>query len=190
MPKNDLDIIREFESSGNNLAVGKAGEVGLFQISAILLKDYNDINGTFHEKSELFDGALNKRIASWYWDVRIPQFIKTFKLADTKLVRSIIWNMNNGLGQLINRRLKVGSRLVDYDDQLPDSTIRLYELLSGSSEKEGDLDLYDYEGRGERLNRVVRVDGAVSSINNGWVMNWVVVSVVFVVGGLCLRWCK
>ena len=63
-----LEIIQNIESSGNADAVGRAGEVGLFQIHPITLEHFNKVHGTTHTRADLFNPELNARVASWYVD--------------------------------------------------------------------------------------------------------------------------
>lgn len=68
----NLEIIKQIESNGNPKAVGKAGEIGLYQISPICLRHYNENHhGTWqttYASRSLFNSNVNKRVAQWYFD--------------------------------------------------------------------------------------------------------------------------
>ena len=100
----DMHRIMMIESSGNPNAVNKSeGSTGLYQISPITLKEWNNLkpcapdNVCFDTKPhELFDPDINYKIANWYLNKRIPQMIKYFKLPDTIEGRLIAYNAGIG----------------------------------------------------------------------------------------------
>jgi soluble lytic murein transglycosylase-like protein len=64
----DLEIIAEIESSNNPKAENKrSGARGLYQITPICLKHYNQSNDTQIGYDELFDPGKNLEIALWYF---------------------------------------------------------------------------------------------------------------------------
>ena len=66
----ELDAISIIESTNNPHAVSYAGSKygrGLFQISEICLKHYNEVHKTKHKPDDLFDPKLNRVIADWYF---------------------------------------------------------------------------------------------------------------------------
>jgi len=63
----NMRAIAMIESSNNPKAVAKDGGVGLYQISPICLKHFNEVHGTRIVRSDLFDTAVNERIARWYF---------------------------------------------------------------------------------------------------------------------------
>ena len=54
------------ESSGNPHAISKANCRGLMQISEIVLREYNQCNGTSYLPNRLFDGTFNMNVGEWY----------------------------------------------------------------------------------------------------------------------------
>lgn len=96
----DLDKIKEIESSGNPKAYNKKSQAaGLFQVTPILLKEWNN----FHCKeqyfcSDLFDPKINKKIASWYLNIRIPEMLKAYKLEVSD--KNILWAYNAGIDRV------------------------------------------------------------------------------------------
>lgn len=83
----DMDAIAMIESSNNPDAVGASGEIGLYQISPIVLKHFNqvkdNITGWYYRlcrddfetgglmyrdcsRADLFEEYINHQIASWY----------------------------------------------------------------------------------------------------------------------------
>jgi len=80
----DLDIIAQIESSNNPMAYNSRTQaVGLYQITPICLKEFNqffyaDETGELEHpviEKELFDQSINKMIAKWYLNKRIPQML-------------------------------------------------------------------------------------------------------------------
>ena len=76
-----LDALAMVESSNNHMAVSFLGAKygrGLHQISEIALKDYNTMTGNSVQKEELFDKEVNKEIALWLLNKRIPQLLRHY----------------------------------------------------------------------------------------------------------------
>ncbi len=97
----NLDSIKQIESSGNPNAISFRGAKygrGAYQISEICLKEFNQFNNTNYKPTDLFDYDLNKTIANWYINKRIPQMLKHFELEDT--VKNRLWAYNAGVGRV------------------------------------------------------------------------------------------
>ncbi len=90
----NLDVIAKIESSNNPYAHNKTdgGSRGLYQISPICLKDYNKVNNTDYELKDLFNINVNKKIASWYFEVRIPYMLKRNNIKVTLENKIICYN--------------------------------------------------------------------------------------------------
>lgn len=90
----DMAKISLIESSGNPLAHRKSDDSrGLFQITPICLKEYNN----FHPKAgysmeDLWNTSISKKIADWYMNVRIPQLLRHYGHPDTVPNRIIAYN--------------------------------------------------------------------------------------------------
>ena len=90
----DLSKIAQIESSGNPYAWNKKDDSrGLYQITPICLKEYNN----FHPRDDynmddLWDVSISTAIADWYINVRIPQMIKHYGKEDTIENRLIAYN--------------------------------------------------------------------------------------------------
>lgn len=98
----DMDAIAQIESSNNPKAVGKSGEIGLYQISPIVLKHFNqsrkrlggDDGATFVvdenvQAEDLKDPLVNEYIANWYMNWL---FDRCWTVKDT----IIAWNWGIG----------------------------------------------------------------------------------------------
>lgn len=96
----DMEAIQEIESGGNPEVVGKAGEVGLYQIMPVVRKSYNERTGHGYSRGDLFDPGINFKIASWYMNERIPQMLRYYGIPVT--VRSVIWAYNAGIGRVVD----------------------------------------------------------------------------------------
>lgn len=96
----NLDIISKIESNNNPLAYNyKSKAIGLYQITSICLNDYNLVNNTCYELTDLLSAKFNQKIAIWYFKKRIPQLLKYFGLSDT--LENRLWAYNVGIGKVV-----------------------------------------------------------------------------------------
>jgi hypothetical protein len=117
----NLDALAMIESSNNPKAINRdEGSYGLFQISPIALRDFNQQVGVKHTVKDLMREETNAHIAIWMLEVRIPQYIEAYKLPDTLLVRIAIWNW--GISKTIDW-YRGGGKF----SKLPKQTRRFYE---------------------------------------------------------------
>lgn len=90
----DLDAVAQIESSGCLQKQGRYEHaVGCFQITAPVVAEWNQ----FHpdekiQHQDLMDNNLNRRVADWYLNKRIPAMIRHFKKPDTIENRLIAYN--------------------------------------------------------------------------------------------------
>lgn len=85
----DMERIAQIESSNGQNLYGSVGEIGLFQISPVCLKHYNQVHKTHHTKEDLLDNKLNRVIADWYMNWL---FDRCWTVEDTL----IAWNWGIG----------------------------------------------------------------------------------------------
>jgi soluble lytic murein transglycosylase-like protein len=98
----DLERVKAIESGGRVDAVSFRGAKygrGAYQISEICLAEYNKFNKTSYKPENLFDYTLNKQIASWYLNKRIPAMLKYYKKSVT--VDTVLWAYNAGIGRVV-----------------------------------------------------------------------------------------
>lgn len=92
----NLRIIAQIESSNNPNAIGKSGEIGLYQISPIALEEFNSwLISTNREpltRRDLFNPVINKMIAETYFDYFIPHWLADYGKSDTISNKLIAWN--------------------------------------------------------------------------------------------------
>lgn len=90
----DMDKIMMIESSGNPLAYRKADDsIGLFQITPVVLKEWNNFHPKEqHTRADLWNPVVNKKIADWYINKRIPQMLKYYGKPDTVPNRITAYN--------------------------------------------------------------------------------------------------
>ena len=101
--KIDLRKIISIESSGNSKAYNSfSHERVLCQITPICLKEYNNFHKIKYSESDLFNAEINKKIASWYLEIRIPQMLKHFKKIIS--VRNILISYNAGIDYIVRDR--------------------------------------------------------------------------------------
>jgi len=96
----NMGIIKQIESGGNSRAVGNAGEVGLFQILSVVRKSYNQRTHHSYSRKDLFNPKINRKIASWYLNIRIPEMLCYYKIPVN--IKTTIWAYNAGIGNLVN----------------------------------------------------------------------------------------
>jgi len=98
----DMDKIAMIESSGNPLAHNKRDDSrGLFQITKICLKEWNMYHpDNQYTMKDLWYPTVNRLIADWYLNKRIPQMIKHYGVDDT--VENRIIAFNAGISYLVN----------------------------------------------------------------------------------------
>jgi len=97
----DLNKIMIIESSGNPLAYNvTSGAIGLFQITPICLKEWNNYHKTQQYKSkDLYSAEINTKIAKWYLNKRIPQMLKYFKKEVS--LENILISYNAGINYVV-----------------------------------------------------------------------------------------
>jgi len=73
----NLDVIRQIESGGNPRAYNaRSGAIGLYQITDICRRDYNQVTGGSVTRADLWDPVINHRISCWYINRRIPKLLQ------------------------------------------------------------------------------------------------------------------
>lgn len=102
--KMDLDKIMHIESSGKPMAFNQHTQArGLFQITPIVLEEYNNLAvkkpESRHTLDELFIPEVNIKIAKWYMGKRIPQMLKHFKKPINH--RNVITAWNAGINFVV-----------------------------------------------------------------------------------------
>lgn len=95
----NLDILAQIESGNRPGAVNKdEGSFGLFQISPIALKDFNQQVGSSLTMKDMLREEKNAHVAIWLLEVRIPQLLEHAKKPVTK--RNLIIGYNCGVSCL------------------------------------------------------------------------------------------
>lgn len=93
----DLDVIKTIESDGNPCAVNfKTRCYGLYQISEICLKEFNQFHCSHYGTKDLFRPAINEMIASWYFG-RIKEMLSSYgvPINPTTLIASYNWGIGH-----------------------------------------------------------------------------------------------
>lgn len=95
----NMDRIMQIESGGNPNAYNASSKAtGLYQITPIVLKDFNQtmlkIPGydNTYKQADLYDPQINAKIAHWYMNTRIPSLFKAYKLVDSVDHRLVAYN--------------------------------------------------------------------------------------------------
>ena len=107
----ELEVIKQIESSGDPLAFNaRSGARGLYQITKICLKDFNQRNNDSYTMAEMYNPVKNEAVARWYIYKRIPQMLNYYDIPIT--VDSVLWAYNAGIGRVIKGELP--SETVEY----------------------------------------------------------------------------
>jgi soluble lytic murein transglycosylase-like protein len=111
----NLTAIAKIESNNNPLAVSKAGAVGLYQLMPCVLQDYNKYKKTSYTLKNLYNPLINKKIASWYLNDRIPKMLKYYLKKVS--IKNVLWAYNAGIGNVVKNKLPIETKnyLIKYD---------------------------------------------------------------------------
>lgn len=124
----NMDIIATIESGNNPNAISYAGAKygrGLYQVSEIVLLEYNEIEVKNWSKKthiyaplwseHLFDPFINKIVANWYMNKRIPQMLEYYHLKDTIDARLACYNAGIGVYlKYMQGKRKLPSETINY----------------------------------------------------------------------------
>jgi len=95
----NMDIIAQIESSNNPLAYNaRSGATGMYQITEICLREYNNYNNADVAIEDMFNANTCYAIANWYMNARIPRMLKYYGIDDTDKNR--LWAYNAGIGKI------------------------------------------------------------------------------------------
>ncbi len=125
----NLEAIKQIESSGNPTAFNKgSGARGLFQITPVVLKEWNQKNPKEkYSTKQLFDPEVNTKIAGWYLDRLANHYAPHYGIEPT--TENILGMYNWGMGNV--KKLKEGK----IKAMPPETTnyIKKYNLLSSGT---------------------------------------------------------
>ena len=115
----NLDFIKQIESTGDPDAFNEKSQArGLYQITPIVLKEWNNFFPKKQYKEEdLFKPEINKEIASWYVNDRIPQMLTHFKKPVD--LKNVLISYNAGIDYVVSNRTlpkETQDYLKKYDD--------------------------------------------------------------------------
>jgi hypothetical protein len=89
----NMDAIAQIESSDNAKAYNtQDGAIGKYQITKIVLTEYNNFHAQKFSRKDLYNEHINFEIASWFMRVRIPQMLVYYRLPLTTENKIICWN--------------------------------------------------------------------------------------------------
>ena len=91
----DMNAISWIESKHHLEAhrhVGQDESWGEYQVTQVVLDEYNTHHGTQYGSNDLYRRTTSFRIARWYMDIRIPQLLRHYGIHDTIDNRLICWN--------------------------------------------------------------------------------------------------
>lgn len=105
----DMSIIATIESNNNPKAYNKSsGTVGMYQITPIVVKDFNKWLGASFTIDDMYNSSAAKIVASWYLEVEIPRLLRYFHKETT--TDNILWCYNAGIGNLVKGRKPAETR--------------------------------------------------------------------------------
>lgn len=98
-----MKSISLIESSNNFSAFNsRTSARGLYQITPICLKEYNNFHKVKYSEEDLFNAEINTTIASWYINERIPQMLRHYKKPIT--TRNILISYNAGISYVAKNK--------------------------------------------------------------------------------------
>lgn len=97
VPKVNLSLIAQIESSGKATAIGDGGRsLGKFQLGSAVFQDYNKANKTrLNARQCALEPVCATQVADWYLHTRIPQMLRAYKVPVT--VSNILVAYNAGI---------------------------------------------------------------------------------------------
>lgn len=98
----DMHKIMMIESGGRNIPSDMNTEhaIGIYQITPVVLGDWNRHNDIKYTNQDLWNMAINTKVAEWYLTKRIPQMLKHYKKPAT--VRNILIAYNAGISYVVS----------------------------------------------------------------------------------------
>lgn len=102
--KIELKFIAIIESGNDSLALNKTdgGSRGLYQINPTGLRDYNNYHKEKFTLADLYKVKVNTEIATWLFNKRIPQLLRSYKFEQT--IENKIICYNAGISFLIKKK--------------------------------------------------------------------------------------
>lgn len=92
-----MEAIKEIESGGNPRAYNKVSKAtGLYQITPICLKHFNEVHKTSWKMDDMYDPKKNERVAVWYFS-----WLERQGLDDEEQIIAYNW----GIGNLMKYRM-------------------------------------------------------------------------------------
>lgn len=130
----DLEIIRKIESNGDQYAFNPGfnknstddDSYGLYQITPVCLKAYNQANKTNLSLIRLWNPDVNRAIARWMFEKEIPRLLTYFKLEHT--VENYLICYNAGIKYAIDKK-KRNKISLDYVDKYYKFLLLKYHLI-------------------------------------------------------------
>lgn len=98
----NMDVIAQIESSGNPLAYNmESGAVGLYQITQDVIIDWGRryISNMNYNLNDMYEPEKSQEVANWYFNIKIPEYLREFRIRNTIQNRIICWNW--GIGKLV-----------------------------------------------------------------------------------------
>lgn len=131
----DMDAIAEIESSNNPNAIGSSGEIGLYQISPTVLKQFNQSHDRiqlepFNEHSFTYEDVLPGQLKNPFVNLQIADWYMNWLLDRcwTEFDSIVAWN--RGIGRWRNWR-ESGAKWGD----LPETTKKYIEKYARLTNK-------------------------------------------------------
>ncbi len=122
-PAVDLRIIASIESSNNPLAYNKRSKAaGMYQITPVCLKDYNDHHVKKLSKSSMYGPGKAFLVADWYYNERIPAMLKYYGVKDTLDNRLSAYNW--GIGNVV-KGARMPKETRDYIKKYHDRVVKV-----------------------------------------------------------------
>lgn len=99
----NMGILARIESSYNPLAFNSRTKArGLYQVTPICLKEFNQFTNKKYTLNQLFNPRINYEVSFWYINKRIPQMLRYYKKEIT--VRNILISYNAGISYVVENK--------------------------------------------------------------------------------------
>lgn len=103
----DLNALSWAESRNQDIC-SPAMDCGRWQITAIVVDDYCRMSGVCYRLKDMLQPQTGREVAGWYANVRVPQLLKHYGIADTTQNR--IWAWNAGIGSVLKGQIPSTTR--------------------------------------------------------------------------------
>jgi len=124
----NMQAIKAIESNGNPYAFNLRTKCyGLYQISEICLKDYNQIHRTDYAPQDLFNPFINETVASWYFK-EVNRMLNFYEIPVS--ITTVIASYNWGIGNVV-KWYKNGASFKELPQETQEYIKKYQKIIAG-----------------------------------------------------------